>query len=158
MENHQGIGQTCLTRHDGCFTTRDVDAHGRLASGNRYGNDQLLRFDHVPNESDLTVDRRFFESRLQRINERSARKRLPVSWKRQARYNPRVGRFWTYLRQPGVNQKKNADGKDKHEWADEQPEIQVKVSDKPVKSSSHAARVFSEFEASKKSSPWKTPA
>ena len=60
-----------------------LDAHGRLASGDRYGYDQLLLFDHVLNESDLTADTRLLQSRLKRIDERSSRKRLPVSWKRQ---------------------------------------------------------------------------
>ena len=83
MESRHGIGQTCLTGHDGCFTAGDADGHDRLASGNRYGYDQLLLFDHVPNESDLTVDIRFFKRRLKRIDERSSRKRLQVSWKRQ---------------------------------------------------------------------------
>ena len=59
-----------------------ADAHGRLASGDRYGYDQLRLFGDVLNESDLTADTRLFKSRLKRINERSSRKPLQVSWKR----------------------------------------------------------------------------
>jgi hypothetical protein len=61
----------------------EADAHGRLASGDRYGYDQLLLFDPVLNESDLTTDTRPFESRFKRIDERSSRKHLQVFWKRQ---------------------------------------------------------------------------
>jgi len=67
MECRQGIGQTCLTGHDGRVPTSDADRHDRLASGNRYRNDQLLLLDQVPNESDLTMDISFFKSRLKRI-------------------------------------------------------------------------------------------
>jgi hypothetical protein len=45
-----------------------------------------------------------------------------------------------------VDQKKHADGKDEHEWAAEEPEVQVKISNEPVKSPSHSVGVLSEFE------------
>src|SRR5882724_8150245 len=93
MEDHQRISQACLARHDGCFTAGNADAHGGLASWHRYGYDKLLLFDHVPNESDLTTDIRFFKSRLKRIDERPSRKHLQVSGKRQSEYNPCGGSF-----------------------------------------------------------------
>ena len=71
MEGQQGIRQTGLTGHNGCFTAGDADADGCLASGDRYGYDQLLLFDHVLNESDLTADPRLLKSRPKRIDERS---------------------------------------------------------------------------------------
>ena len=36
-----------------------------------------------------------------------------------------------------MDYKKHADGKDEHEWADEKPKIQVKISNQPIKSRSH---------------------
>ena len=53
-------------------------------------------------------------------------------------------------------QKKHADGKEEHKWADEKPEVQVKISNEPVKSPAHSAKALSEFEHAAKSSPWKT--
>jgi hypothetical protein len=52
-----------------------------------------------------------------------------------------------------MHQKKHADGKDEHEWAAEQPKVQMKISNEPVKSPSHSAAALSEFE--NQSSPWK---
>jgi hypothetical protein len=54
-----------------------------------------------------------------------------------------------------VYHKKHADGKDEDEWADEEPKVQVKISNEPIKSPSHSARALSEFEDPAKSSPWK---
>jgi hypothetical protein len=54
-----------------------------------------------------------------------------------------------------VYQKEHADGKDEHEWADEKPKVQVKISNESVKSPSHTARALSEFDDPAKSSPWK---
>jgi hypothetical protein len=54
-----------------------------------------------------------------------------------------------------VCQKKHADGKDEHEWADEQPDVQVKISDEPVKTPSHSTGDLSEFENLARSPPWK---
>ena len=39
-------------------------------------------------------------------------------------------------------QKKHADGKDEHEWADEKPNVQVKISNEPVKSPSHSLNMI----------------
>ena len=72
MEGHQGICQTGLAGDNGCFTAGDADAHGRLASGDCHGDDELLLFDQVLNESDLTPDTGLFKSRLKRIDERSS--------------------------------------------------------------------------------------
>jgi hypothetical protein len=52
-----------------------------------------------------------------------------------------------------VNQKKYAHGKDEYEWTAEQPKVQMKIPDEPVKSRSHTAGALSEFE--NQSSPWK---
>jgi hypothetical protein len=38
-----------------------------------------------------------------------------------------------------VHQKKHADGKDQHEWADEKPKVQVKITKEWVNSTSHSA-------------------
>jgi len=54
-----------------------------------------------------------------------------------------------------VYQKKHADGKNEHEWTDEKPKVQVKISNESVKSPSHSARALSEFEDPSKSSSWK---
>jgi hypothetical protein len=54
-----------------------------------------------------------------------------------------------------VDQKKNANGKDEHEWADEKPKVKVKISNESVKSPSHSVRALSEFEESAKVSLWK---
>ena len=93
MERHQGICQTCLTGYDGCLTRGDVDGHGRLASGDCYGDDQLLLFDHVPYESDLAGNISFFKSRLKPIDERPSRKRRQVLGKGQRRYDACGGSF-----------------------------------------------------------------
>jgi hypothetical protein len=54
-----------------------------------------------------------------------------------------------------VDYKKHADGKDEHEWADEKPKVQVKISNESVKLPSHSATALSEFEDLAKSSLWK---
>jgi hypothetical protein len=53
-----------------------------------------------------------------------------------------------------VYQKKHADGKNEHEWTDEKPKVQVKISIESVKSPSHSSGALSEFEDPAKSSPW----
>jgi hypothetical protein len=45
-----------------------------------------------------------------------------------------------------VDQEKHADGKDEHEWTAEQPKVQVKISNEPIKSPSHSAGLLSGFE------------
>jgi hypothetical protein len=54
-----------------------------------------------------------------------------------------------------VDEKKHADGKDEHEWAAEQPQVQVQIAKEPVKSPSHPAGALSKSE--NQSSPWKHP-
>jgi len=54
-----------------------------------------------------------------------------------------------------VYQKKHADRKEEHEWADEKPNVKVKIPNEPIKSPSHSGKALSEFEDSAKSSPWK---
>ena len=53
-----------------------------------------------------------------------------------------------------MDQKKHADGKDEHEWTAEQPKVQVQIANEPVKSPSHSAGDFTEFE---NQSWWKNP-
>jgi len=42
-----------------------------------------------------------------------------------------------------VDYEKHANGKDEHEWADEKPKVQVKISNEPIKSPSHLAEALS---------------
>ena len=36
-----------------------------------------------------------------------------------------------------MDKKKHADGEDQHEWADEKPQVQVKISNEPIESTAH---------------------
>jgi len=54
-----------------------------------------------------------------------------------------------------VYQKKHTDGKNEHEWTDEKPKVQVKISNESVKSPSHSPGALSEFEDLAKSPSWK---
>jgi hypothetical protein len=54
-----------------------------------------------------------------------------------------------------MDQKKHTDGEDEHEWADEKPKVQVKISNEPIKSPSHSAEALSGFENSVKPSSGK---
>ena len=79
MERRHGAGQTGLAGHDGGTAAGDADGYDRLASGNRYGYDQLLLLDQVLDESDFTRDLRLFKNWL---------KRLQICRKEQAGQNP----------------------------------------------------------------------
>jgi hypothetical protein len=54
-----------------------------------------------------------------------------------------------------MDDKKHANGKDEHEWANEKPKVQVKISNEPIKSHSHSAAALSGFEDPAKPSPGK---
>jgi hypothetical protein len=52
-----------------------------------------------------------------------------------------------------VYQKKHADGKDEHEWADEKPKVQVQIANQSIKSTGHLAITLSESGDAAKSLP-----
>ena len=45
-----------------------------------------------------------------------------------------------------MDQKKHTDGEDEHEWADEKPKVQVKISDEPIESPSHIGLLLIVFD------------
>lgn len=139
MQGGQGIRQTRLPGHDGGVTAGGPEAHRRLPAGNRDGDDQLLLGHQMPDETDLAPDARLFQDRLQRINQRPARKGPQVCGQRQGRHRPRAGRRWHEPWQPSMDQEKDADGKDEHEGRAEQPQVQVQIPHQPVEPPSHAA-------------------
>jgi hypothetical protein len=51
-----------------------------------------------------------------------------------------------------MHQEKDADREDEDERADEETEVKVKITNEPVKSSSHSASILSEAERCRKSS------
>src|SRR5439155_8912294 len=104
MECHQGIRQTYLPSHDGCFAAGEADGHSGLAAGDRHWYEEFLLFDQVLDESDLAADTRFFKRGLKRVDQRPSRKRLQVSWKGKGGYEAGGGNCRTEARQPGVHQ------------------------------------------------------